>query len=401
LTSNQTQTTTFIDIPKEWDHSIHHLWQANQTQQALNNIIERLNGYQEQKPKGLLSQLGYYLFLVKDYNSASVVFKDAYTLYPDDKEILMNIAVSLSRAGKHKESIGYITQLLKTSPTNFTGWDSLASSYANIGEYEKATKAGTNALIIKDKKYGNADPSWSLPTKAIADYTKNKKNVIAFSLWGNEKRYIFGALRNLLLAPDMYPDWEIWIYADNSVSAGFLEIIEYLGGKVLLQAENQSLREKLCWRFNVANNDDVGYFLIRDIDSVFSLRESNAVQEWIDSGEWFHIIRDWWTHTDLILAGLWGGVSGVLPNLQTLLKGYTPTSVSTPNIDQWFLRDCIWRYVKTSCLIHDRCFKHGQTRPIPGNTPANKMHIGSCEYHQRQQFQENILSAWIRQGRST
>jgi hypothetical protein len=223
--------------------------------------------------------------------------------------------------------------------------------------------------------------------------------VIAFSLWGNEKRYIFGALRNLLLAPDLYPDWELWFYTDSSVSPGFRDLIVQLSGKVILQEENQNQKEKLCWRLAVANDDSVGYFLVRDVDSVFSVRECNAVQEWLNSEKHFHIIRDWWTHTDLILAGLWGGVAGILPNIKKLLNNYSPNALTSSNIDQWFLRDCMWCYIKTSSLIHDRCYSNGHTLPIPGPLPEGDLHIGACEYHQRPELQEKLLAAWLDRGR--
>ena len=33
-----------------------------------------------------------------------------------------------------------------------------------------------------------------------------------------------------------------------------------------------------------------------------------------ESPYYFHLIRDYFTHTELILAGLWGGCTGVLNN---------------------------------------------------------------------------------------
>jgi Tfp pilus assembly protein PilF len=398
-TTESTPSTAKL-IPDDWDNDIHQQWGSGNQQNAIKLAVDKLNASGEKKPKSTLIQLAYYLFLLKDFPSASAIFKDAYQLYPDDNEILINLCVSLSRAKQDKEAITYLKILLKKDSLNFVAWDSLASAYSRLGDYEKAKKSGTNALTIKDRKYGNLDPSWTLPAEDIQVFTANKKRVIAFSLWGNEKRYIFGALRNLLLAPDIFPEWELWFYVDSSVSPGFIEIIQSLGGKVFIQNDNQSLRDKLCWRFSVANHSEVGYFLIRDIDSVFSIREYQAVQAWLDSGKWFHVIRDWWTHTDLILAGLWGGVAGALPNIQQQLQLYSPNAVATPNIDQWFLRDCIWRYVKTNCLIHDRCFKHGDVAPVPGILPEGNAHMGACEYHQRPKFQEKILSAWIKQGQT-
>ncbi|MFT7388265.1 MAG: hypothetical protein ACI8VC_001510 [Candidatus Endobugula sp.] len=134
----------------------------------------------------------------------------------------------------------------------------------------------------------------------------------------------------------------------------------------------------------------VGYFLVRDADAVFSVREYKAVQQWIDSVKHFHILRDWWMHTDLILAGMWGGIARVLSNMQELLSNYPTHSVTTPNVDQWFLRDYMWRYIKYSHLSHDKNFSQGNSQAMPEPTPEGNIHIGDCEYHQRPQFQKNI-----------
>jgi len=118
------------------------------------------------------------------------------------------------------------------------------------------------------------------------------------------------------------------------------------------------------------------------------------VEAWLRSGKWFHSIRDWWTHTDLILAGMWGGVAGVLPTMTTMLAKYRSRDVETPNIDQWFLRDRIWAFVRKSCLVHDRCFRPAGAEPLPP-VPHDERHIGQDEYAARGPEQERLLRAWI------
>ena len=130
----------------------------------------------------------------------------------------------------------------------------------------------------------------------------------------------------------------------------------------------QSLRQKLCWRFQVANDPGVGRFLVRDCDSVVNQREVAAVQQWLASESWFHVMRDWWTHTDPILAGMWGGVAGVLPDLAALLSAYKPPAKETANVDQWFLRDLLWGSIRPLALVHDRCFRSEGSVPWPTPT---------------------------------
>jgi hypothetical protein len=124
---------------------------------------------------------------------------------------------------------------------------------------------------------------------------------------------------------------------------------------------------------------------------VVNERERRAVDEWIASGYWFHAMRDWWTHTDLLLAGMWGGVAGVLPPLATMLSRYSPGVMETPNVDQWFLRDEVWRYVRQSCLVHDRCFRSPGSRPWPDPDPAGSIHVGQNVFAVGREAQEARL----------
>lgn len=340
-------------------------------------------------------QFAYYLFLLGDYKAAVKVLEDTLEYYPDDAEVSANLVVTLSKAGDYQKSVAASIHALSLDDKSYMVYDALAHSYAKLGRYDEATEAGDRSLGLKDLLPKEFEADWRLPADSIKALTASKKRVIAFSLWGDKEDYINGAVRNLLLACDLYPDWEIWIYHDSSVPKNTLELLSRLGATLLSQADQQSEKHKLCWRFQVADHPEVGYFLVRDIDSVFSLRERLAVQEWLDSEQWFHTINDWWTHTDLMLAGLWGGVAAVLPNVRQAVIDYTPAALSTPHIDQWFLRDKIWPYVKQSCLIHDRCYRQEEARPLPGPPPLGNQHIGSCEFKQQPERQRHLIQPWL------
>lgn len=38
------------------------------------------------------------------------------------------------------------------------------------------------------------------------------------SLHGMNPRYTLGAMRNCEMAPELFPDWQLWVYTDSSVS---------------------------------------------------------------------------------------------------------------------------------------------------------------------------------------
>ena len=63
------------------------------------------------------------------------------------------------------------------------------------------------------------------------------------SLWGNEARYTFGALRNAQLVPVFFPGWRLRVYVEKVSSVGktehpavpqrILDKLEELGAEVL------------------------------------------------------------------------------------------------------------------------------------------------------------------------
>jgi len=67
----------------------------------------------------------------------------------------------------------------------------------------------------------------------------------------------------------------------------------------------------------------VACFLVRDCDSVINGRERAAVAEWLPGPQAFPVMRDHAAYTDLMLAGLWGGVPGHLPPMPLMLQGFS------------------------------------------------------------------------------
>lgn len=72
-------------------------------------------------------------------------------------------------------------------------------------------------------------------------------------------------------------------------------------------------RYGLFWRFLVEDDRDVDIYVCRDADSVPTIRERVAVQDWLNSGQPFHVMRDFLTHSELVLAGLWGRIAAIFP----------------------------------------------------------------------------------------
>jgi hypothetical protein len=377
--------------PKGWDEQAHALWKADKRAEAIQRLLVPINETPEKPPKPLLAQFAYYLFLLPDYAAAAGVLSRALSLYPDDMQIHLNLATAQSRAKDHAAAVATAEAYVAKGGRDPNIFDMFAHSQYRLGRLDEAKQAGERALAIKDEA-ATAPPGLRLaPTPADVDA---KPRVIAFSLWGSNPRYLRGALHNAIAAKQVYPGWTCRFYVDASVDTSFQEALRQLGGEVL-EHRIFGMPQRLSRRFAAADDPAVGRFLVRDCDSVVNQRERAAVEAWIASGKPFHIMRDWWTHTDPMLAGMWGGIAGVLPSMRSLLGAYRPRHIETPNWDQWFLRDSVWPLVRDHALIHDRCFASRNAVPFPGETPSGNTHVGQDEFAVRRAEQRAFLAEWI------
>lgn len=384
-----------------WQVGAHQLWQQGRHQEAINQLLKFINAASPAIPKTLGMQLVYYIFLLGDLAGAEFFLGNLMAIHPGDPEIIENLAVMISRqGGRANEAASLYGQACQLRPDSVNAWDGLARCLSHVGDLQQAQKAGERSLALKTDAAAPLK-AWSPPAGEAQAFLQrpgqaSRMNSISFSIWGTNPRYLRGALRNALLIPELYPGWRARFHFDDSLPEEFIALLQGLGAEMQPMPAGQSLRQKLCWRFLVANDPGVGRFLVRDCDSVVSQREVRAVEHWLSSDSWFHVMRDWWSHTDPILAGLWGGISGVLPDLQPMLTGYTPSALETANVDQWFLRDVLWGSIRPHALIHDRCYRSEGSQPWPDADPGANVHVGQDEFAAQRAQQAAWLNPWIR-----
>lgn len=183
--------------------------------------------------------------------------------------------------------------------------------------------------------------------------------VISFSLYGNNPKYTIGAIKNSELKDTFFPDWEMRVYHNDSVPSEILE--ELKGNGVVLV--NTGVDQGFCnamWRFAPAS-EKVECFISRDCDSRLFERDAVAVQEWLDSGKCFHIIRDHpGGHAWEISAGMWGARGCFVEDIQSKIDQYIQTSswVNDRAVDQRFLQEIIYPRALESLFLHDEYFNY-------------------------------------------
>ncbi len=322
-------------------------------------------------------RLAAFLFAHGDLPSAASVFGNAIKFRPRDAEALTNYGVVLSRLRRLEEAHGFLTRALEIAPDVPNTHDALASVSYRMKRFDDARRHGETALRLKDDAAAKSGTSHPLPDQLKTFSGSDPSlNIIAFSLWGDGEKYLNGALENARLAPQLYPDWRCRFYCDDTVPQTVRDQLKALGAEIVMMNRVNPF-DGLFWRFLPVNDGRTRHFLVRDADSIINVREQAAVSEWLESGKAFHIMRDWWTHTEVMLAGMWGGTGGVLPPLQTLLKDFKPVALANWHLDQWFLRSQVWPTVRQGCLIHDSKFKALGAKDFPaGSDLPEGHHIG-------------------------
>lgn len=179
------------------------------------------------------------------------------------------------------------------------------------------------------------------------------KNIIAFSLWGDNPMYWVGALRNIELAKEYYPGWICRFYIDEESRTDLIESIKGDNVEVILVSSKDSFHG-MFWRFWASIDDDVDIFISRDCDSRITEREVCAVNEWLESDKDFHIMRDHPYHQVPILSGMWGSKNNSLSNINDLLNEWEifPNKGRYNAEDQDFLGQLIYPIMNGKTLEH-------------------------------------------------
>ncbi|SMF79393.1 Tetratricopeptide (TPR) repeat [Azospirillum oryzae] len=262
---------------------------------------------------------------------AATSLSRAVVLAPDFLDARENLAILLFQTYREAESLIQIDRLL--------------TQKAQLAAREGAVLA---LPPLRDRP--------TAPERRICD-------VVAFSLWGAADVYRRGALENARLVRSVYPGWTCRIYHDDSVPPEVLAELDALGAERVVMPPDSGPISGLYWRFLASDDPTVRRFICRDCDSRVGPRERAAVEAWIASGKPFHVMRDHPLHSELMLAGMWGGVAGLLPPLEPLIDRFAAAEADRWQ-DQRFLRSHLWPLIADACLVHDS-HQPGHGFPFP------------------------------------
>jgi len=193
---------------------------------------------------------------------------------------------------------------------------------------------------------------------------QNTKKIISFSVYGSNPKYAHAVLKNIELQPEIYPGWICRIYLDETVPQDVVKEIEKTNAEIVVKPKSNG-HLGMFWRFEPLKDISIERFIVRDSDSRLNIREAAAVQEWIESGKEFHIMRDHVEHRALICGGMWGATSKFIKKeagvFDSEVKSYLESVPFNQiygnrgmyfNMDQPWLWKYIWPKIVNSHIAH-------------------------------------------------
>lgn len=206
------------------------------------------------------------------------------------------------------------------------------------------------------------------------------KQVIAYSLYGSDHRYMIGAIKNALLAQKHFTGYEIRFYTGASVPDWTRSTLALIPNVQLVDCDGPEDHTAKLWRFKALADQTADVVLSRDADARLTRRERLAHEDFLASRLDFHIMKDHPTgHDYKISAGMFAARRGAIAsNLEPNLE---PGNYYTA--DQDWLAEHVWPRIKDNCLIHDETYDTqaegiSAVKPFPISKEATLHHIGAA-----------------------
>lgn len=309
-------------------------------------------------------------FQKRDWEPALVLAEEVSRHHPDNAQAAMFVVATLSNMQRFDEAIARAQAYLRQFGENVTVLDALKVAYFYLGQVDTAIRYGQRALEIRDTEACSGKPA----AISVPASPPQGRDVIAFSLWGNNPCYVYGAMINFVLSRSIYPSWTCRYYVDRAVPKGCVDFLRHNGAEIRA-IEDEYPAVGLFQRFLVMNDRSVGRFLVRDCDARLTAGEAALVKAWVDSGEPFHVIRDHVLHNELMIGCTWGGRTDCGIDIVALMRRYFTFGPSAKyGQDQRMLGLMLWPLIRGHCLVHDKHYQLPGVRTVRLTDP--KSHFG-------------------------
>jgi hypothetical protein len=259
--------------------------------------------------------------------------------------------------------------------------DGLTACAIAEGNQTEASNYGQQAVEARAKVFTQTRLDWAPDWQEKVEQSKagpRGLKVISYSLFGHKPVYTEMLAMSLAAAPVLFPGWQMRVYVDETVPPAARARLQASGAVLHEVTADDKKFPATTWRFLALEDELVEIVIFRDADSFLTPREVPCVQEWLESGAAVHAIRDWYTHSELILAGMWGARAAGFRGIRKALEFFVSRPFTPSHGDQHFLRQLVWPYAQHSAMVHDSVFSPKGSRPVPSPVrPTLAAHIGN------------------------
>ncbi|WP_058970365.1 tetratricopeptide repeat protein [Type-D symbiont of Plautia stali] len=340
-----------------------------------------------------------------DFPVACRCCEEVLRVMPHNMQVLSDYALTLMRIGDYKKSYKtyqkiYQAPAAQRAQASETWLDGLTEVCGWLGKPEEVARYGRESLEKSDAIFRQGNKvAFPVGTPPPFNPGSPNENIISFSLYGGQPRYCETLIKNIDVARELYPSWICRVYLDDSVPPHVWQRLKQPNTQLVDMSHEKTIFPTL-WRFLVMDDPGVKRYIVRDADSLLSEREVAAVDAWLASPYWFHHMRDYFTHTELLLAGMWGGCHGVFHNVEQQMRDFIAQySGSERFTDQYFLKVALWPTVRESVLNHDDLFQFHHAQAWPAHLPirwqTDRFHVGSnAGFSSMAGKVENMIDGW-------
>ena len=198
---------------------------------------------------------------------------------------------------------------------------------------------------------------------------KCEYKVISYSLVQNHSTFTGGALRNLMLAKRLHPDWEVRYYVSVNISTKITQLLSTYGAHISFVNEREVRVPPLYWAYLVADDPKVSRFLVRSVIHRLSPRQTHLINDWEKSDFAFHNIRDRsWHSGQALVPDLFGARCD---HLRNKLNGSIADTIASALYDgriqdtSGLLNNVIWPLINHEVMSHDSVSSDKWNTSIP------------------------------------
>ena len=195
------------------------------------------------------------------------------------------------------------------------------------------------------------------------------KKLISFSIYGNDPKYIQGAIENAKMKNDNFSDWTLRFYIQSDVPniEELVQSLRFYGSEIVIRDDIG-----MSSRFEAVSDGTADIVIVRDTDSRLTNRDGFMVSQWLENGSPVHIIRDHPSHRSLVMGGMFGIRSGEVSEMfgrefvafKNAINQRTPGWDWKRDYDQRFLNAAIFPKVKDIAFTQDEYFRpNGNEQP--------------------------------------